>query len=249
MLGSLRPLLSLKQRLSLFEEMETFAWVSGGRVGVMREMTTWWWKEGERLGGLDTAQDLSAGLSCVWEAGGTWWGETGTEASADRIGQMLFLSMGMETGEESRKRRAKVESMEMNWDAGARVKLVTIAGGCKRGERGIEPRGPIATARAERLCPKRRRSDSKYRVRLVKGRLRSDWVAAKKQRIVLTRMESYCNWDVVDGGWRGGAIFHAVAEDRRWELLEGDRACGSGNGNIPSRQANPPMAASEARHP
>jgi hypothetical protein len=50
MLGSLRPLLSLKQRLSLFEEMETFAWVSGGRVSVMREMTTWWWKEGERLG-------------------------------------------------------------------------------------------------------------------------------------------------------------------------------------------------------
>jgi hypothetical protein len=111
---------------------------------------------------------------------------------------MLFLSMGMETGEESRKRRAKVESMEMNWDAGARVKLVTIAGGCKRGERGIEPHGPIATARAQRLCPKRRRSDSKYRVRLVKGRLRSDWVAAKKQRIVLTRMESYCNWDVVE---------------------------------------------------
>jgi hypothetical protein len=41
MLGSLRPLLSLKQRLSLFEDMETIAWVfwRGGH-GVMREMTT-----------------------------------------------------------------------------------------------------------------------------------------------------------------------------------------------------------------
>lgn len=40
MLGSLRPLLSLKERLSLFEQMEKGTWVEGEDGSVMREMTT-----------------------------------------------------------------------------------------------------------------------------------------------------------------------------------------------------------------
>ena len=72
MLGSLRPLLSLRERLSLFEQMETCAWVEDGKCDEGNDDLMV--EEGEARG-LERFRDVLAGLSSRWAAGGTWRGE------------------------------------------------------------------------------------------------------------------------------------------------------------------------------
>ena len=71
---SLRPLLSLKERLSLFEPMETCTWVEDGKCDEGNDDLMV--EEGEARG-LESSRDLLTGLSSlrVLEAVGTWRGQ------------------------------------------------------------------------------------------------------------------------------------------------------------------------------
>ena len=154
MLGALRPLLSLKQRLSLFEVLEITAWVSGGSVLVMREMTDLMVQEGGRLRGLENPR----GPIGRAELSGTPWAHGRAQTGINDVGpdwpEVILVRQ--------RSRRVGGGEKRVKWfqsgkHAGTKVGMTSSSDGKVFGDGCIEATSTNRGSRRRRGCVRRMR--------------------------------------------------------------------------------------------